>query len=284
MASSSGDNIRYPSMASVLKAGNVPLITHDFLRLRWFVRGGPPEDRLKVLTNVYDKDSAQEPYLTRTTASDDNMSLPAASTPEVQLHPVASGSITNPPVSSVSVTISVLKGWYAGWWEAHKHHPDDQLFRAAGDQRSDGSDDGRYDPDGAPKSCPCGSVAPGPGPEIVVEPAGGRPFVTVGDYVATLHPWLVEHEALIRDAALSIDDESLDEKVELFILPNGVHSLYIKWGSYDTEWQKVAFSARLRRVPVGGVHPDEMPSTQPLHMAPPNAVQGPSVRVYTAGW
>jgi hypothetical protein len=129
-------------------------------------------------------------------------------------------------------------------------------------------------------------MEPGPSPEIVVKPADGRPFVTVGDYVATMHPWLVEHEALMRDAALPLEPESLDMTEDLFVVPTGMQWLRVAHTmdqSYDTEWWWVASLAKLRKVPVGGVQPDELPSTQPLHMAPDEG-QGPHETVYNIQW
>lgn len=156
--------IQLPSYESVVESGRSMWPSTDFLRLRWYLRG-PIKESITVFADPFDPTSPQEAFQTTTTDGG------------VRLHTVSKSCLTTIPVSSVAVTVRVLDGWEESWLDAH---------------RKDEEEDKEYVllEDGTRRLVRVhGEERPGPSPTCAVR-ATTQPFVTVGDYVAAVHPWL----------------------------------------------------------------------------------------------
>ncbi|OBT85704.1 hypothetical protein VE02_05944 [Pseudogymnoascus sp. 03VT05] len=122
-------------------------------------------------------------------------------------HPVSKMPLSEPKVSSITVSVWDLDLWEDDWLEEHEQHsspsggegepsarygrlPDLGLEDEEREEEEEGDED--YDPNMQLLMC-CGEIRPhGKDVKLVVKPAtGGEGFVTVHDYVSALHPWLM---------------------------------------------------------------------------------------------
>ena len=187
-----------PTYESLAAARQTVWPSPDFFRLRWRL-SGPLSTHINVLASAVDATSPQTPY------------QPSPST----FHPISSSPLSDPPISSITVTINPLDEWAEAWGEAH--HGD-----IGGNQEWDPQEE---EEDSTTTSrrlirC-CGEERPGPGPSLTVSASGGRPFVTVHDYVMTVHPWLMGLDAEIR-AAIGVFGVPLPARFDVHVLPYGL--------------------------------------------------------------
>lgn len=191
---------KHPSYEDFLATGEGVGVSLDFLRLRWYLQSDDLSDAVKILQDARDVDSTQEPYSTK--------------------HPICKSAVTWPPVSSVTVSIGVLDDYEGSWVESHAPHadPGEEEYEA------------RFDGEGRVNYC-CGQDRPGAGPKVKVvanEPEG---FVTIGQFIETVHPWLRELDGQIRAAKGVVSCWPLDPDVVLFVRPTRISPLWI----LDTE-------------------------------------------------
>ncbi|KAI0377231.1 hypothetical protein F5Y04DRAFT_264925 [Hypomontagnella monticulosa] len=177
-----------PTYEALRESGQVVTPSVDFLRLRWYFKG-PIEASIHVLEDATDPTSAQTPYqATVTTTSPDSQTHQI-----IQEHEISSSSITEPPVSSIKVTIQALNVWGSMWEDAHEPEENDSAVWV---------DD---DPEGERKliQC-CGEDRPyykSSPPSCLVKASGeSKPYVTIHDYITTVHPWMAALEDDIRRA------------------------------------------------------------------------------------
>jgi hypothetical protein len=121
---------------------------------------GPPADNITVLRDAIDHTSPTSPFIT---------SLPDGTT---ALHAIASESLTQPPISSIAISIDFLDAL-----------PVDM------DEEMD------MDPDS--------STTPPPPPSLLVH-AEQKPYDTIGEYVLAVHAWLNP----MQDTVLSALEQS----------------------------------------------------------------------------
>ncbi|KAK6002720.1 hypothetical protein QM012_001470 [Aureobasidium pullulans] len=153
----------YPSYESLVAAGSRPIASPTFLRIRWFLRSDETSQSIFILDDPTDLDSSEEPY---------------SST-----HLICGTALTCPAVSSIIVSVDSLDEYANDWIEAHEPH-------ASPDQ---------FDEQGRVQRC-CGEDRPGPGPRLEIVAEGGS-FVTVGQFVDTVHSWLHRRDGQLRAAA-----------------------------------------------------------------------------------
>jgi hypothetical protein len=195
------------------------------MRLRWFLSNCDPPSAtaINVIRDATDSDSLQEPY---------------SST-----HPISQLPLTDPPVSSITVSIYVLDEYAQEWVSVHREHADPE------EDDCPDHDAARFDAEGEVEYC-CNQDRPGPGPQIeVVEKELGA-FVTIGDFVEAVHPWLRSLDGQLRAAKGVVSCWPLDAAVPICVWPTSASPLCIhgcegmtadNW-AYD--WKLLAKTAR----------------------------------------
>jgi hypothetical protein len=147
----------------------------EFLRLQWCLSSDPASPAIFVVDDPAD------------TIRDGNG---VTFTPE---NPIAAASIGERPVSAVTVSVNILDGFYDEWCDLHSE------------------DDPPADFDSTPRPqywkkrcnyCDEDAPQPGPGPQLFIQAPSRYRFVTVGQYVREVLPWLKKLEPLIRRAII----------------------------------------------------------------------------------
>ncbi|KAL8305850.1 hypothetical protein RB597_003468 [Gaeumannomyces tritici] len=163
-------------------------------RLYWTLQGPLPlaSSVVSVMPENLNPDAPHEPYYLGQTPAD-------AGTAEAW-HPISQEPITERPVASLSVMEANLKHWRDGWYDTYIE-PNDDLYPS--DQEEFEGMPPKFDP-------------------VVVTASNGQ-FVTIHDYLSTVHPWLVERRLLIlRSRYELIDDNKVvtgDERILVFADP-----------------------------------------------------------------
>jgi hypothetical protein len=215
----------YPTDEAVNAArNNAPgnLASVDFHRLRWFIKKDTYlQDSITVIKDVTDSESAQEPYSSS--------------------HPISQAALTYPPVSTVTISVDTLDEYSPNWDYEHSKH--------AMPEGSPYSTGARFDDEGELEHC-CGQDLPDPGPtlKIVAEPGA---FVTIGQFIETVHLWLQELDGQLRWALnLYGDGEPLDSAVDLYIWPGPLTPLRVlkaggrKPENFAHDWAQIARMAK----------------------------------------
>lgn len=157
---------------------------------------------------------------------------PTSLTPfsDVTWHPISQEPISEPKFSAITVTVDEIQQWEYLWTEEHSGHGEMDIAQEGrwyGDLEdyNPGED---LDREGEEHLLGC-CVEPRPRKrkEKMVVQAGSRGFVTVYDYLSTLHPWVMGlKEEFITSNALwdhhlsemvvwgSLDSLSVDEKAD----------------------------------------------------------------------
>lgn len=207
-----------PTSQELVAAGKLVTSSVGFLRLRWFFRT-PASAAISVLDSAVDPNSPQQPFYDPDTGA---------------VHPVAIESATEPPVSSIRITIRPLELHADSWGDGH-----------------DGHEGAEWDDDYRRVRC-CGEDIPGPGPRLDIEGTGTDGAVTVGDYVGAAHPWLMGLEDEIRTARGAVRCTKLESKFEMFVYPIQPLDLDVRdlrgatKGWMDGQWRMVAGQAEKR--------------------------------------
>lgn len=204
-----------PTSQDLQAAGKLVSSSVGFLRLRWFFRT-PASAAISVLDSAVDPNSPQHPFYDPDTGA---------------VHPVAIEPATEPPVSSIRITIRPLELHADSWGDGHNQH-----------------DGAEWDDDYRRVRC-CGEDIPGPGPRLDIVGTGPDGVVTVGDYVGAAHPWLMGLEDEIRTARGAARAVKLVSKFEMFVYPMQPLDLDVRdsrgatKGWTDWEWRMVAQKA-----------------------------------------
>lgn len=169
-----------------------------FHRLRWYLSSAALSASIQILQDATNAASPQQPY--------------------TSTHPIRKAALTKPPVSSIKVSIEVLDDYPSAWTAAHQPHaePDDEENKAL------------FDAEGRVHYC-CDQHRPRSGPQLEIS-AGPEEFVTIGQFVEIVHPWLRELEGQIRAAKGVVNCWPLDSSVEMFVRPTVVSPLWIMDG------------------------------------------------------
>ncbi|KAK3682885.1 hypothetical protein B0T22DRAFT_494505 [Podospora appendiculata] len=178
------------------------------MRLLWDLEG-PIATSIRVLDDPTNPFSPHQAYQT-------------ALDPTPEFHPISKSPITEPKVSSLNVYVYHLDDWAECWEIIHEVHYDDA-----------GQEFEPHVPEGSEYLTPrlircCGTERPKP-PSPVVVRAATHPFVTVHDYVTTVHPWLMGLKDDIRPAMSAMEGRQLTEDAILVVdplVPDEIKLLY----------------------------------------------------------
>lgn len=160
-----------------------PILFADDVRRLFWTLNGEISKAISVLEQPGVPDGPQEPYIRETPYG-------------TSLHPVAQKALFEPKVSSITVRVHQFEVWEENWDEAHRHaelnDPDCIFANDIGDKQN---------------SMPtllrcCDEDRPHRISPLVVTPKEGQ-FVTVHDYVSSVHLWLME----LRDDIISAKKE-----------------------------------------------------------------------------
>lgn len=179
----------FPSWESLLAQGQPPELSVDILRIHW-KPFGPLKTSVRVGANPRDPPSAEDQAYCQTD--------PTA------VHPVSASSLTEPPISSITVTQDDLSTWEDDWVDGHLPHADydGAVWAVAetddGDCGSGGDEDNRDDELGRKLIRCCDEDRPHTPAPLVVR-ASTKGYLTIHDYITTVHAWLqTHHDDILR--------------------------------------------------------------------------------------
>ncbi|KAG9635957.1 hypothetical protein KCU64_g14809, partial [Aureobasidium melanogenum] len=174
----------YPSYESLVTTNSTPFPSPTYLRIRWILRSDETSHSIFILDDPTDSTSGEEPYS--------------------PTHPICDTALTCPPISSIIIPVENLNRYTREWLYWH----DEDHF-----DKQDGPP--RFDAQGRIEHC-CGEDRPGPGPQLEIVAEDGK-FVTVGQFVNTLHPWLRGLDGQLRAAIGVVDSWPLDLAHDLIV-------------------------------------------------------------------
>ncbi|KAH7348969.1 hypothetical protein BKA65DRAFT_455485 [Rhexocercosporidium sp. MPI-PUGE-AT-0058] len=181
------DEPPYPSFGD-LSGNRLPVRFSDATkRLFWPLDGDFPA-AISVMKTAKDPDSL-EPFFQPDPVGGSGM-----------WHEISDLPLTEPKVSSVEASVEDLERWSSNWMEHHRGHVAQEIItygEMSNDDRpyaSEMNEDGSWDADSDTEyvlGC-CGEDRPEDvDAKLVVHPSAGCDFVTIGDYVSAVHPWLM---------------------------------------------------------------------------------------------
>ncbi|KAF6841149.1 hypothetical protein CPLU01_00710 [Colletotrichum plurivorum] len=198
--STSSPTAPFPSFEERRKANQPVALTVEAKRIFWKLQG-PLSDNVSVTRDWRDRESPREPFVHQDSAGN-----------ITSWHPVAQAPLTEPKVGSVTVRVDVLERWQDEWLKRHERHahPDDKhnVFGELNAELYDESGEEDEDEDEGPQllRC-CNTDRPRKAPRLVVKPSSTEGYVTVRDYISTVHPWLLGQRKNIIQADNVWDDK-----------------------------------------------------------------------------
>ena len=182
-----------PSYETARQTHPQVVLTHDARRLYWTL-GGPLTSAISVMGDKwYDPDVPLEPYCVQ-------------AEPLLSWHSIAQSALTEPKISSITVSVEQLNDWEEKWWELRRDNDDlvpvgtdfgeDEDFDEDFDEEDDGPQSGLQS---------CYKDVPRDNRATLVVRATGA-FITVHDYVSVVHPWLMN----LREKILQASGDLLD--------------------------------------------------------------------------
>lgn len=212
---------KLPTFEALLAARQSVKLTVDARRLYWTLTGGL-ETAIQVMPNVdFEPDAPLQAYIA----------------PDGTPAPISQAPLTEPRVSAVNVHVQQLDDWEDTWLDYHRDHgepgphnegdEEDILFGKMDDYDSDSDEE--EDPEhGRYLLRYCGADRPRKkNVSLMVSGTGGKEgYVTVHDYVAHVHPWLMGLKGSILVAGGNLlDNVPLDESTILKVVWLGPESL-----------------------------------------------------------
>ncbi|KAI1452080.1 hypothetical protein F4805DRAFT_55120 [Annulohypoxylon moriforme] len=201
-----------PSFDVLRDANNPPDLSPEMQRVFWTI-DGPLSESIWIMESCHNTDSL-EPYF-------------KADDPKERWHPVSQAPLTDPKVSSITVRVYELDKWEDDWYDFHREHSDpnggNEQFDENGDLMVRWGElldyDEEKDEEGKPEHllmC-CGTTRPrGKAGSMAVKPTTGD-FITVHDYLSTLHPWLLGKRDDILALMGLFDDKPLPQETKLMV-------------------------------------------------------------------
>jgi len=136
-------------------------------------------------------------------------------------HVISKSSLTHPPVSAIVATVDDLEIWESDWKDFHRNHSEPDSYNESEDlQYGDLPDyDPERDEDPPHLLVCCGTDRPRnkSGGVLVTASQSGPGFVTVHDYITTVHPWLMRNRDDILDAMDRREDLPDPEDMDLVV-------------------------------------------------------------------
>ncbi|KAJ4286200.1 hypothetical protein N0V88_008102 [Collariella sp. IMI 366227] len=188
----------FPSFEERSIPSDPVIVILETRRIRWTLNG-PLESAVTISRDAhFDPDEIPEPYYL---GSSSNNSDDDEKDRKPNWHPVSQLPLTEPKVSSLLLSVDSLDHWDYHWMEKHKQHSDLDEKRG-----SDIPDDELFYgplPDEHLLVC-CGEKRPvdkGVKGKVVIKPAtGGGGFVTIHDFISTVHPYLMARRNEVLEA------------------------------------------------------------------------------------
>lgn len=204
----------YPTYEALKLTATPATASPSFHRLRWYLSNDAPSASIQILQDATNASSPQQSY--------------------TSTHPICKSALTEPPVSSIKVSVEVLNDYPSNWISAHQPHasPDDDENKAL------------FDAEGRVSYC-CNQHRPSAGPAIEISAPPGE-FVTIGLFIDLVHPWLRELDSQIRAAKGVVKCWPLDGGMEMFVRPTVVSPLWVMDGegwtgeNWAYTWRQVA--------------------------------------------
>lgn len=194
-------------------------LTPEAYRLFWSLQG-PLASAISVMSEDWREkgSTSREPYVQANT-------LANSGTTTKVVHPIASASLTEPKIGSITVTVYALEMWEQQWLGSHEAHaepgrPDCLSGELPAVERIDESEiDSDEEDHGDLLRC-CDEDRPAKKWKLTVTPssnldAGG--FVTVHDYLSAAHPWLKSLRSEIAQADNMWGSSPPDYYDEMFV-------------------------------------------------------------------
>lgn len=184
----------------------------DYYRIRWLLKESISKS-IHVLKDGSDPNSETEPYR----IEEDNYT-----------HPISACFVSEPPRASITVCNDELDQWLPDWCSVHEDH-------CAPEPGEDGAE---FDAEGRLQRCSCEAIRPGPGPRNLTILAEEGRFVTIGQFIEAVHPWLVQMDSDIRAAKGVHVNWPIADDVDMWIYPIAATPLRIRdadsWGADRT--------------------------------------------------
>ncbi|KAH8174085.1 hypothetical protein LIA77_05504 [Sarocladium implicatum] len=163
------------------------------VRLFWSIQG-PLEDSVMVMRGKYNPEPPLEKYY----------ESPSADSPDSGWHPISQEPVTEPPVQTLKVEIMQFQEWDYRWEDIHMEDLDNRLFQDKDGNQTVEEEDEEGNPNKLIRCC--GHDRPPDNVVCEVRASGkDKDYVTVHDYLTTLHKWLRTRR---NDILLAMSPES----------------------------------------------------------------------------
>ncbi|KAF2968640.1 hypothetical protein GQX73_g4878 [Xylaria multiplex] len=219
------EQARLPSYEEFRHAGQLPYHTPEADRVFWTLNG-PLHSSVWIMSH-----GSLKPYAQETDESNPTW------------HPISQCPLTEPKISTITVKVDNLDRWEDDWLEIHREHAPELEEPEAGEYRYGPLPD--YDPERDEESLSeerplhllecCDTPRPrGKISTIVVKPSPGNEFVTIHDYLSTLHPFLLASREDILNIANMWDQGDRPAEAKLMVNHNSLRSLRISLEDEDS--------------------------------------------------
>ncbi|KAE9580176.1 hypothetical protein CGMCC3_g3946 [Colletotrichum fructicola] len=208
-----------PSHDALCAAHQPPKLSSEARRLFWNI-DGPLDSVVHIMATERDT-SSLEPYFQ-----------------DHAWHPFSQAALTEPKVSSMTVVVDDLNEWEDVWLECHREHTDPDCADEVEEEETDADThwgllpdyDPASDEDGPLRLLKCCETQRPRGKTVivVVRPAVGS-FVTIHDYLSTVHPLLLRSRADLLNAMGDVmENEPLPSETKLMVDYHMPHHLVIR--------------------------------------------------------
>lgn len=183
----------YPTFSELCSRDVMPYPTLAAVRLVWSFSGGSLETSLSVMASAYNID-VLEPYFQQTVGGGSGSPW----------HVVSKSPLTHPPVSAITATVGDLELWESDWLDFHENHSDPDSYTESENLKygtlPDYDPENDRDPPHLLKCCGTDRPRGKEGGVLVTASPSGPGFVTVHEYITTVHPWLMRNRGDIWKA------------------------------------------------------------------------------------
>lgn len=263
----------FPSYETLCAQNRPPRVSPEFLRLRW-KPFGPIETSLSVVHFPGDPPEHGDQMYKQG---------------EMEFHPISSSSLTEPPISSITITQYDLNNWEDDWVECHLPHADYDGARWTVDtsDATEANEDGQTGDDemGRKLMHCCGEDRPSAQARQLLVQASSKPYLTIHDYVMPVHAWLQTKRNDILRAKGVHEDGPVAMDTLFYVRPTQIDTVGLDNGQGRGDftflwWQVARFAARLGGAEGGFMTPAEIhaartPNLQTMGHHPPQAFWRP---------
>ncbi|KAI3326985.1 hypothetical protein HD806DRAFT_379174 [Xylariaceae sp. AK1471] len=229
------EQTRLPSYEELRRTGNRPWPTPEADRIFWTMNG-PLHSSVSIISH-----GSLKPYAQQTDESNPTW------------HPISQCPLTEPKISSITVEVDELYRWEDEWLSFHLRHADpDPRWYGNGARFGPLPD---YDPNSDEESLSeerplhlLECCTPRPRhvkSSVVVNPSPGNEFITIHDYLSTVHEFLLASRENILAAWNVLESVSLPAETKLLVNYDGLDNLMILLEHED--WDRWRSSFRRKR-------------------------------------